>query len=42
MVTLVRWLMILAAIVAYPFYRLWIAGGMIADARERRRHQRYG
>ena len=37
--TLVRWLMILAAIALSPFYALWVAGGALCDARERRRHQ---
>jgi len=37
MVTIVRWLMILAAIMLSPFYALWVAGGAICDARERRR-----
>jgi len=37
MVSVVRWLMIMAAIVVYPFYRLWLVGGKFADARERRR-----
>jgi phosphate/sulfate permease len=37
MVNVVRWLMILTAIVLSPLYGLWIAGGMLADARERKR-----
>jgi hypothetical protein len=37
MVNFVRWLMIAIAIVLSPIYALWIAGGMIADARERKR-----
>jgi len=36
-VTFVRWLMIGTAIVLSPLYGLWIAGGKLADARERRR-----
>ena len=38
-VTLVRWLMIMAAIVLSPLYGLWIAGGAICDARERKRRR---
>jgi len=37
MVSVVKWLMILTAIAVYPFYRLWIAGGAVCDARERKR-----
>ncbi len=37
MITLARYLMILAAICASPFYALWIAGGAIADWRDRHR-----
>jgi hypothetical protein len=37
MVTLARRLMILTAVVLSPVYVLWIAGGKIADARERKR-----
>jgi|GEM_PF-4249675 len=36
-VTFVRWLMILGAIILSPLYGLWIAGGAVCDARERRR-----
>lgn len=32
-----RYLLILAAIMLYPIYRLWIAGGAICDARDRKR-----
>jgi len=37
MVTLVRRLMILTAIVVSPLYGLWVAGGWLMDKRERRR-----
>jgi hypothetical protein len=37
LVNIVRWLMILTAIVLSPFYALWVAGWAICDARERRR-----
>lgn len=36
-VTFARWLMIGTAIVLSPLYGLWIAGGAICDARERKR-----
>lgn len=35
MIHLVRWLMILTAIVLSPFYALWVGAGMAADAKER-------
>jgi hypothetical protein len=40
MVDLARYLMILTALSLLPLYGLWVAGGAICDARERkRRHQ---
>jgi len=39
-VAIATWLMILAAILLSPLYALWIAGGTICDARERRRYAR--
>jgi len=38
-IAVVRWLMILAVIALAPFYGLWIAGGKLADARERKRRR---
>jgi len=39
-VTVATWFMIVTAILLSPLYGLWIAGGAICDARERkRRHQ---
>jgi hypothetical protein len=35
-VTVVTWLLIGAAIVLSPLYGLWVAGGSICDARDRR------
>jgi len=37
MVNIVRWLIILIAIVLSPLYVLWIAAGAICDVQERRR-----
>jgi len=36
-ITAARWLMTLAAIVLSPIYALWLSGGAICDARDRRR-----
>jgi len=37
MVTVARHLLILAAIMLSPIYAVWLAGGAICDARDRRR-----
>jgi len=37
LLNLVRWLMILAAIVLAPLWLLWVGCGWIADQRERKR-----
>ena len=37
MVTLVRYLMILVAILLSPFYALWVGGGWAADRLEKHR-----
>ncbi len=37
MVTVARWLMILAAIVLSPVYAAWVFGGWICDQQKRRR-----
>jgi len=37
MVTIARHILILTAIVLSPVYALWLAGGAICDARDRRR-----
>ncbi len=37
MVNIVRWLMILAAIMLSPLYALWVGCGWIADRMEERR-----
>jgi len=37
MINLVRWLMILAAIVLAPLWALWVGCGWVADQRERKR-----
>jgi len=39
MVTVVRWLMILTAIVVSPLYGAWVAGGWVMDRRDHRRHE---
>ncbi len=36
-VTAVTWLLIGTALALSPVYALWVAGGAIADARERKR-----
>ena len=37
MVRIVTWIMIGAGLSLLPFYGLWVAGGAICDARERKR-----
>lgn len=39
MITIVRYLLVLMAMLVAPFYGIWIFGGWIADKRgQRRRH----
>lgn len=40
MITLVRYILIAMAILAAPFYGLWIFAGWLADRRAQRRHAR--
>lgn len=37
MIRIVTWLMIGAGLALLPVYGLWVAGGAICDARERKR-----